>query len=233
MVSPSDIEDTPQLGPDNRWMNKGWLESLAENAEVIVPTYGVIAHGISTSSINVTDRNATIQQILADNYTVIPYAKVSYVGWLTKEATLKRASSIVVEFTDPEMANAIIYAGMAWDGQIHQCQLYDCACRVKQGFRCSNYGHIGTQCSAPQTCGYCAEQHETRNCKQRGADGFNLRCVVCKDAHTAWSNACPARKKELQRVEHAKGNSQHPLACPAEGERHAFNNSRISGCQWL
>jgi hypothetical protein len=46
---------------------------------------------------------------------VIPNAKVSYVGWLTKEATLKRASSIMVEFTNPEMANAIIYAGMAWD----------------------------------------------------------------------------------------------------------------------
>ena len=85
--------------------------------------------------------------MLADNYTVIPNAKISYVGWLTKEATLKRASSIVVEFTDPEMANAIIYAGMAWDGQIHQCQLYDRACRVKQCFRCYNYGHIGTQCN--------------------------------------------------------------------------------------
>lgn len=69
--------------------------------------------------------------MLTDNYTVIPDAEISYVGWLTKEATLKRTSSIVVEFTDPEMANAIIFAGMAWDGQIQQCQLYDRACRVK------------------------------------------------------------------------------------------------------
>lgn len=184
--------------------NKTWLHSLGESAELIVPTYGVIVHGVPTNSINIKDQKATIQQMLADNYTVIPKANISYIGWLTKEATLKRASSIVVEFTDPEMANAIIYAGMLWGGHVHQCQLYDRACRVKQCFRCYNYGHIGTQCSASQTCGYCAEQHETKHCKQKGLEEFVPRCTVCKGAHTAWSNACPARKKEMERVEQAK-----------------------------
>ena len=93
---------------------------------------------------------------------------------------------------------------MVWDGQIHQCQLYDRACRVKQCFRCYNYGHIGTQCNASQVCGYCAEPHESKHCRQKGLEGFAPRCAVCKDAHTAWSNACPARKKELHRVEQAK-----------------------------
>lgn len=35
--------------------NKGWIRSLGELAELIVPTYGVIVHGISTSSINIKD----------------------------------------------------------------------------------------------------------------------------------------------------------------------------------
>ena len=78
----------------------------------IVPTYGVIVHGVSTNFLNIKDQKATTQQMLADNYIVIPSAGISYVGWLTKEATLKQASSIVVEFTDPQMASAIIYAGM-------------------------------------------------------------------------------------------------------------------------
>jgi hypothetical protein len=185
--------------------NKSWIKGLGERAELVVSTYGVIVHGIPTNSISINDHEATIQQILAENYTVIPGAEIIYVGWLTKESTLKRASSIVLEFADPEMANAIIYAGMVWDGQqVHQCQLYDRACRVKQCFRCYNYGHIGTQCNASQACGYCAEQHESRNCKQKGGEGFTLICAVCKGAHTAWSNACPARKKELGRVEQAK-----------------------------
>ncbi|KAK8140875.1 hypothetical protein G3M48_001540, partial [Beauveria asiatica] len=92
--------------------NQEWIRSLGENAELIVPTYGVIVHGIPTNSLNIKDQETTIQQMLADNHTVIPSARISYIGWLTKEAHLKRASSIVVEFIEPEMANAIIYAGM-------------------------------------------------------------------------------------------------------------------------
>ncbi|KAK8147724.1 hypothetical protein G3M48_001147 [Beauveria asiatica] len=95
--------------------NKEWISGLGARAELIVPTYGVIVHGIPTSSINIKDQKATIDQMLADNHTVIAGAKISYIGWLTKEGNLKRASSIVVEFTDPAMANAVIYAGMAWD----------------------------------------------------------------------------------------------------------------------
>ena len=185
--------------------NSGWLGGLGEHADVVVPTYGVIVHGIPTNSINMKDQKATIQQILANNHTVIPQAKISHVGWLTKEGELKRASSIVVEFTDPIMANATIYAGIAWEGQIHQCQLYDRACRIKQCFRCYNYGHITTQCNASQVCGYCAEHHETKHCRHRGVEGFTPRCAVCKGSHTAWSNACPARKKETERIEQAKG----------------------------
>ncbi|CAG9950815.1 unnamed protein product [Clonostachys rosea f. rosea IK726] len=60
--------------------NVGWLGSLGEHAEVVVPTYGVIVHGVPTNSINMKDQKATIEQILADNHTVIPQAKISHVG---------------------------------------------------------------------------------------------------------------------------------------------------------
>lgn len=132
---------------------------------------------------------------------MISYAEISYTGWLMKEATLKRVSSFVVEFAGPEMANAIIYAGMAREGQIHQCQLYGRACRIKQCFQRYSYVHIGTQYNASQVCGYCAQQHDTKHCKQKGVEGFAPRCTVCKGAPTAWSNACPPRTKEMQRLE--------------------------------
>jgi hypothetical protein len=35
--------------------NRGWIRGLGEHAELIVPTYGVIVHGISTKSINIKD----------------------------------------------------------------------------------------------------------------------------------------------------------------------------------
>jgi hypothetical protein len=181
--------------------NTGWLRSMGEHAKLVVPTYGVIVHGIATHSINMKDQNTTIEQLLADNHTVIPNGKIAFVAWLTRDATSKRASSIVVEFEEPDTANAIIYAGMAWQGQIHQCQLYDRACRLKQCFRCFNYGHIGTQCQLAEVCGHCAEQHETRRCEKRQAEGFIPKCTVCKEEHTAWSSACSARKQERHRIE--------------------------------
>jgi hypothetical protein len=60
--------------------NRDWINGLREYTELVVPTYGVIVHGISTSSINIKDQKATIQQILIDNYTVIPKAEISFVG---------------------------------------------------------------------------------------------------------------------------------------------------------
>ena len=60
--------------------NTGWLKGLGDQAEIVVPAYRVIVHGISTKSINIKDQKATIQQMLAHNYTVVPDAKISYVG---------------------------------------------------------------------------------------------------------------------------------------------------------
>lgn len=189
--------------------HRGWISGLGEHAELIVPTYGVIVHGISTNSINIKDQKATIQHILADNHTVIPKAEISYIGWLTRESPLKRASSIVVEFKDPEIRTPkwpTPSSTQEWHGKGRSniYQLYNPACRIKQCYRYYNYGHIGAQCNAAQTYGYCAELHETKNCGQKGVEGFTPKCTICKGVHTAWSNACPARKKEMSRVEQAK-----------------------------
>ena len=191
-----------------------WARGLGPRAEVIRTTYGAIVHGIPVDSINMNDQQGTIQRILADNFSVIPHAKITYVGWLTKGSIKKRNSSIVIEFTQPEMANAIIYAGFLWEGLIHNCQLYDRSCRIKQCLRCYDYSHIGTQCSAPQKCGHCAGGHESRDCPVKSSPGFTPKCVLCGGNHTAWNAACPARQKEMQRVERAKQARSHYWPTP-------------------
>lgn len=66
----SSTTETTQLKEHQKW-----LKGLGQRAEVLVPTYGAIVHGVSTRSINTKDQSATFQQILADNHTVIPEAK--------------------------------------------------------------------------------------------------------------------------------------------------------------
>ncbi|KIW09692.1 hypothetical protein PV08_12035 [Exophiala spinifera] len=192
-----------------------WARGLGPRAEVIRTTYGAIVHGIPVDTINMNDQQGTIQRVLADNFSVIPHAKITYVGWLTKGSTKKRNSSIVIEFTQPEMANAIIYAGFLWEGLIHNCQLYDRSCRIKQCLRCYDYGHIGTQCNAPQKCGHCAGGHESRGCPVKGGPGFQPKCALCGGDHTAWNAACLARQKEMQRVERAKQARSHYWPAPS------------------
>lgn len=191
-----------------------WARGLGPRAEVIRVTYGAIVHGIPVNSINMKDQQGTIQRILAENHSVIPNAEITYIGWLTKDSTKKRNSSMVIEFTRPEMANAIIYAGFLWEGLIRTCQLYDRSCRIKQCLRCCNYGHIGTQCSASQACGHCTGGHEIRECTAKSTLGFVPKCTVCKGSHTAWNAACPARQKEIQRVEKAKQERNHYWPTP-------------------
>ncbi|ERF71412.1 hypothetical protein EPUS_07441 [Endocarpon pusillum Z07020] len=175
------------------------------------------------------NQQGTIQRILADNFSVVPHAKITYVGWLTKESIKKRNSSIVIEFTQPEMANAIIYAGFLWEGLIYNCQLYDRSCRIKQCLRCYDYGHIGTQCSAPQKCGYCAGGHGSRDCSVKGSPGFKPKCALCGGIHTAWNAACPARQKEMQRVEKAKQLRNHYWPIPPRRTASATDSHNKTG----
>lgn len=57
--------------------------------------------------------------------------KILNMGWLTKEGNLKRASSIVGEFTDPAMANADIYRnGVGWPDTPMPTLVNSCAIKV-------------------------------------------------------------------------------------------------------
>lgn len=50
-----------------------------------------------------------------------------------------------------------------------------------------------------QSCDHCTEQHEIKRCELRMLQDFTPKCTVCRGDHTAWSNAYPARMKELER----------------------------------
>ena len=57
-----------------------WKYRLGSNAVVRIPTYGVLAHGIRTSSINMDNFEQTRDEILQDNRLFIPNATIKYIG---------------------------------------------------------------------------------------------------------------------------------------------------------
>jgi hypothetical protein len=189
----SDMEILRQFAED-------WEHRLGIGASVRIPTYGVLVHGIRTSSMDVGRFEDTRDNILQENRPFIPNAGIKYIGWLTRTVATKSASSVIIEFTKPQDANKIIDEGLIWQGEVFQCELYDRSCRLRQCFSCQRYGHIGTQCKATTRCGYCAQEHASRECCVKSDKSVPRKCANCKGQHEAWSNQCVDRKEEMAKV---------------------------------
>jgi hypothetical protein len=195
----------------------GWESALGTNSKIIHRTYGVMVHGVPTRGTDIGNQAQLIEQILQENSYAIREAKIRYTGWLSlKAARAKEYTTLIIEFSTPEAANQALDGGLVLNSRMHQCELYDRACRIKQCFNCHKYGHIGSQCRAKTACGYCAGAHATKECPSRG----NLplgppRCPCCRGEHAAWSDKCPERQKELTRVQIAKLHRARRFTVPA------------------
>jgi hypothetical protein len=173
-----------------------WVKVLGTTARVIKPTYRVLVHGVCTSkeSIDTDNQRRAIEKIESENAVLHEGVKVTHVGWLTKEGRRKPTSSLIVEFTTKYPANRAIREAMVLNAIHHDCVLHDRSCRLKQCYRCHEYGHIGPQCDAEERCGHCAGKHNIKESMVKEADPKpTVCCVLCKGQHTAWSNACPRR----------------------------------------
>ncbi|KAF9733767.1 hypothetical protein PMIN01_08110 [Paraphaeosphaeria minitans] len=196
-----------------------WVHRISAQATVRIPTYGVIVHGIRTSTLDMDKFEENRTQILQDNKPFIPRAEIKHIGWLTRNAPTKAASSITIEFTKAEDANKIIDEGLVWQGEVFQCERYERQCRLKQCYKCQKYGHIGTQCKAATACGYCAQEHDTRDCPSKSGLDTTKKCALCRGEHEAWNRQCPARKAETAKMKIAYDTRPryHPVPEPTGG----------------
>ena len=71
-----------------------------------------------TSIIDIDRFKETRDQLLLDNKPFIPQAEIKYVSWLTRNAPIKAASSVIIEFNKVEDANKIINKGLIWQGKV-------------------------------------------------------------------------------------------------------------------
>ncbi|KAF1923274.1 uncharacterized protein M421DRAFT_104512 [Didymella exigua CBS 183.55] len=165
-ASSSEVEALRQFA-DN------WAHRIGSGTTVQIPTFGVLAHGIRTSTMDMSKLNKIRAQILQDNRPFIPRAKIRHISWLTRDASAKTASTITIEFTKPEDANKIIDEGLIWHG---------------------------TQCKAATACGHCAQEHDTRDCPSRAGQTIARKCAACRGEHEAWSRQCPTRKDEMAKA---------------------------------
>ncbi|EMD58204.1 hypothetical protein COCSADRAFT_351393 [Bipolaris sorokiniana ND90Pr] len=127
-------------------------------------------------------------QILQDNRPFIPQAEIRHIGWLTRDASAKPASTITIEFTRPEDANKIIDEGLIWQGE----------------------------CKATTAYGYCAQEHDTRECPSRSNRETPRKCATCRGDHETWNRQCPTRKDETlkAKIAYEMRPRYHPVTEP-------------------
>lgn len=138
-------------------------------------------HGVSTQ-IEAYNR-AEIEEKIQWNNPSLEKAKVLYSGWLKRNLGEKRASTMVVEFSQGEDVDHAINNGIVLGAQIFTCEYYDRACKARQCFKCQKYGHIGTHCKAQEICGYYAELHSTKECQERERPSSQPVCPNCAKNH--------------------------------------------------
>ncbi|OJD17317.1 hypothetical protein ACJ73_08809 [Blastomyces percursus] len=195
------IEDANKLREEQQW-----TQALGREARARQPPYGVLVHSVRTDKENIdpSNQSRSVEKIQTKNATLYPGATITYVGWLTRTGAKKPTSSLVLEFATKEHADRAIREGLVLDACYHHCELYHRSCKLKQCYKCQKYGHIGAQCNANETCGYCAEPHNTRDCRKKEDPNSTSKCALCKEPHAAWSSNCLTRQAEITKVEQAR-----------------------------
>jgi hypothetical protein len=181
-----------------RDLQNEWIGGLAPRAVVSRRTYGVLMHGVAVKGFDVSDP-ATRASLIRQNCQVHDL-EILRLTWLTNPAiTKKTVSSVVMEIVNPRTANAIIDSGIYWNKQHLAVERYDPACRLRQCFKCQQFGHIGPQCHSKERCGWCAGPHNSRSCSHN-KDDTKVCCSNCRSKHAAWSKGCEIRQKEERKV---------------------------------
>jgi hypothetical protein len=206
-----------------------WASAFGPNAYVRVPTWGIVIDGVPVRSVDLQSESEDFKQcLIAENHhrwSLGFEVEIAYVGWLAKPRGYE--GSLVVEFTNPIVANNAINGGTVWQSRSHTNRPYSKEGRCKMCKKCQKYGHVHAQCPNPKFyCGICAEAHPTWECPSQQDQEFTPKCANCKGAHKAASTSCPVRKVALERSKLAVANAgphRVPHYLQAKAMQHDIN----------
>ncbi|MBW0521937.1 hypothetical protein O181_061652 [Austropuccinia psidii MF-1] len=127
------------------------------------PTFPVIIHSCPTY-VDVDDeicRNSILKQ------NEIKKEQVDRIRWLghPKEEE-KSHGSLVIYFTDRNLAHQILWGGLIFDGNFMCTMIYSPG--PPQCFNCLKIGHQAFQCKEDPTCSKCGDKHRPQDCKDLG-----------------------------------------------------------------
>ena len=86
---------------------------------------------------------------------------------------------------------------MIISAQLFEARLHDHSTRVRQCYKCNQWGHTQSACGKQARCGICAGSHNTRECPKE-----RVSCVNCGKPHRAWQRGvCNTFKAFLSTIQ--------------------------------
>ena len=167
---------------------------------------------------------AVITELVKQNITFILSLYVDVVKDIQfcRSTTYDNSQALVLEFSNPSVANEVIASGLQWQRRYYTCEVFDNQFFDRCG-RCYTYDHHAQACTGALRCGHCAEAHLTTLC-----ESSLTKCASCNRRHRFGSSKCRAKRaldKCYTRFPTAEDSS--PLAMPSE-EREDLNTSSDS-----
>ena len=192
----TDSQDLFRLAPINAWEAE-FKTSLRPK----VPTFRLAWDHVKIKSMNIATRKSKadiIHKLVSCNKDRLSSLHGDFdiidLSW-TPHSGRQRSTSLLIEFSNRQLANEVLQQGFAWQGGIHRCHMARGASRLTQCSRCQVYGHPAERCSAPYCCGKCAEAHPTKGCTSP-----NHQCAACGGQHQAKNHKCPIRIAEQKKI---------------------------------
>jgi hypothetical protein len=182
--------------------DEAWAKVLGASAKIVRKTYPILVHGVRKDAYKQDEQKGGIEKLQRHNSILHPEMKIIKFHWPAwterprADGSSRTYTSIVVELSEPEMANKALREGFIENAEMKACEYYDRKGSVLQCFKCQKYGHMAHTCKNETKCGWCAGDHQTNEHEEK-AMGVAKNCAVCgKAGHAAWESECPTRKKE-------------------------------------
>ena len=159
----------------------GWLQGIAESAQIKRATYTVRAHGVRIEALDVSNQEKSIETLRNANQKLHPGLHITRIAWPKKSLDGKqRYGSLIIETSSIKQANRIISQGLVHEGEIKDCDRFIKEARVTQCVKCQEFGHIARFCKNTTRCGRCSGDHETRMCSKPATV---RKCALYKGSH--------------------------------------------------
>jgi hypothetical protein len=177
----------------------GWLQGIAETAQIKKTAYTVRAHGVRIKALDASNQEQCIETLRNANLKLHPGLSIMRIAWPKRIlGGDQQYGSLIIDTPSIEQANRLISQGIVHEGEIKYCDRFIKEARVTQCVQCQEFGHIARFCKNTTRCGRCSGDHDTRECLKPATV---RKCALCKGNHTAWSETCRHRIQARERAD--------------------------------